>query len=193
MATIDSLLSALDEGTIAQRVGIPHDEARIRYHLASNTVSDFEEFSTIIGDYYNYHFTRCVSHGGMLAPSEACSGAKELLDNAYRRRRGDIVSAFNDAHDGTNGGMRVILDMLADGLKAKGVERYVRDAFDRHVAPNSWEQRIDMMQQFISQYGHVLSSSIRAGQPERYAHDYSELINSFVEGLRQTSSIFRRL
>lgn len=193
MATIDSLLSALDEQTIAERIGIPHDETRMRYHLSSNTVRDFHQFSEIIANYYNYHFTQCVSHGGMLAPSEACSEAKEFLESGYRRRHGDIVSAFDDAYAGTNGGMRLILDMIADGLKARAVERYVRDAFDRHVAPNSWEQKVDMIRQFISLYGHVLSSSIVAGQPERYAHDYSELIRSFVEGLRQTSSIFRRL
>ena len=87
----------------------------------------------------------------------------------------------------------MVLDMIADGLKAKGVERYVRDAFDRHVAPNSWAQRVDMIRQFISQYGHVLSSAIAAGQPERYARDYSMLIRSYVDGLRQTSAIFRRL
>ncbi len=193
MATIDSLLLALDERTIAQRIGIPHDEKRMRYHLESNTVRDFDQFSALIGDYYNYHYTTCVSNGGELAPSVATSKAKGLLDNAYRRRRGDIVSAFNDAHDGTNGGMRVILDLIAEGLKAEVVEDYVRDVFDRHVAPSSWEQKVEMIRQFISLYGNVLSSSVASNQPERYAHDYNGLIRSFVEGLRQTSSIFRRL
>jgi hypothetical protein len=193
MATIGSLLSALDERTIAQRVGIPHDDVRIRYHLASNTVGDFDEFSAIIADYYNYHFTHCVSNGGKLPPADAYGRAKELIEAAHRRRRGDIVSAFNDAHDGTNGGMRVVLDMIAEGLKAEGVERYTQSVFDRHVTPNSWEQKVDMIRQFISHYGRVLPSSVVAGQPERYAHNYTELIRSFVEGLRPTSSLFRRL
>ena len=193
MATIDSLLSALDERTIAQRKGIPHDEARMRYHLASNTVRDFDEFGSIIADYCNHHYTTCVSNGGRLSPSEAYGRAKELIELGYRRRRGTIVSAFNDAHDGTNGGMRVVLDMIAEGIKAEAVERYTQDVFDRHVAPNSWEHKVDMIRQFISQYGHILSSSIVASQPERYARDYSELIRSYVDGLRQTSSIFRRL
>jgi hypothetical protein len=40
----------------------------------------------------------------------------------------------------------------------------------------------------------MLAGSIVASQPERYAaHGYSELIRSYVEGLRRTSSIFRRL
>jgi len=193
MATIDSLLSKLDERTTAQRVAIAHDEVRMRYHLESNTVADFDEFSDIIGDYFNHHFTECVSRGGRLSTGEARSRAKGLLDNEYRRRRGNFVSAFNDAHDGTNGGMRVVLDMIAEALKAEAVEFYVRDVFDRHVTPNSWDEKVDMIRQFISHYGHVLSSSIVTSQPERYAQDYSELIRAYVEGLKQTSAMFRRL
>jgi len=40
MVPISSLLAALDKRTIAQRIGIPHDEARMRYGLRKNTVSN---------------------------------------------------------------------------------------------------------------------------------------------------------
>ena len=194
MATINTLMFDLDERTIAQRIAIRHDEARMQYPLRSNTVSDFHQFKAIITDYYNHHYTRCVSHGGILAPSEAYGRAKELTDNEYRKkRRGDIVMAFNDAHDGTNGGLRAVLDIIAEGLKAEVVERYIQDAFDRHVAPSSWDDKVDMIRQFISYCGNILSSSVVSSQPERYAHDYSELIRSYVEGLQRTSATFRRL
>jgi hypothetical protein len=193
MTTINSLLSDLDERKIARRIGIAHDEARLNYHLSSNTVSDFDRFRDIITHYYNYHYTTCVCNGGRLPLSEAYGRAKELLENEMRKRRGDIVTVFNNAADGTNGGLRVVLDTIAEGLKAEVVERYVQDAFDRHVAPNSWEDKVDMICQFIAYCGPYLSSSIKTNQPERYAHNYSELIRSYVDGLRQTSSIFRRL
>ena len=193
MASIGSLLSALDERRIAQLVGLPHDEARMRYPLSSNTARSFDEFSEVIGDYYNYHFTQCVSGGGLLAGAEAAGQAKEILDREYRRRKSDIVGAFNDAHDGTNGGLRVVLDSIAEALKAESVERYMRDVFDRHVAPNAWEDKVEIIRQFIRQCGAYLASSIRPDQPERYAQNYEELIRSYVDSLRATSSIFRRL
>jgi hypothetical protein len=192
MATIDNLLTALDERTIAQRVGI-HDEARLRYPLRSNTVDSFDQFRAIIADYYNYHFTACVSHGGRLSGGEDYVRAKEVLEREYRRRRGDIVSAFNDAHAGTNGGMRSILDILTENLKAEAVGHYVTDAFDRYVAPNSWPQKVELIRQFMASCGYLLSSSVATSQPERYAHDYTELIQAYVQGLQQTSAIFRRL
>lgn len=193
MAAIDHLLAALDERTIAQRIGLPHDEARMRYPLQSNTVGTFDQFSDIIADYYNFHH-QCVSNGGSLSRVDAAGRAKELLDREYRRRhRSDIVGAFNNAHDGTNGGLRVVLDVIAEALKTEFVERYIRDVFDRHVAPNDWDTKVEIIRQFIRQCGANLASSIRASQPERYAQNYQELIRSYVDSLRETSSIFRRL
>jgi hypothetical protein len=193
MAAIDNLLKALDEREMAQRVGLKHDEVRMNYPLQSNTVADFDAFTDIIADYYNHHFTKCVSGGGTLARSEAASRAKGILEKDYRRRNGDIVAAFNDAHDGTNGGLRVILDKLAEAVKIESVEHYTRDMFDKHVAPNSWDDKVEVIRQFIAQCGASLASSIDAGHPERYANDFEELIRSYVQSLQTTSSVFRRM
>jgi len=193
MPSITGLIHELDERTVAQRVGIPHDETRMRYPLRSNTVDSFDEFTGAIADYYNYHFTACVSRGGRLSMSEAAGRAKELLEREYRRKKGDIVTAFNDAHDGTNGGMRMVLDIIAEALKAESLERYTRDVFDRHVAPNSWEDKVEMIRQFIGYCDALLSSSIHRNQPERYAQHYHELITAYIEGLKLTSSVSRRL
>jgi len=193
MATIASLLNALDERAIAREVGIPNDETRMAFSLASNTVESFDEFGGVLGEYLDYHFTRCVSGGGRLSRAEAAGRAKELVEREYRRKGGDIVSAFNDAHNGTNGGLRAILDIIAEGLKAEAVERHIRDVFDRHVSPAVWEDKVTMIEEFIEQCGSSLSSSIRADQPERYAQNYQELIRSYVRALQQTSSVFRRL
>ena len=43
MPAISALLADLDERRIAQRIGIAHDEARMRFPLKSNTVKDFDE------------------------------------------------------------------------------------------------------------------------------------------------------
>jgi len=192
MVSISNVLGSLDERYIARNVGLRHDEARMRYPLNRNTVTDFDEFSRIIGDYYNRHF-QYVSNGGVMSPVDAMGRAKDILEQAYRRRSSDIVGAFNDAHDGTNGGLRVVLDTIAEAMKVEFVERYIRDVFDRHVAPNSWENKVEIIRQFILQCGANLSSSIQAHQPERYAQNFQELIRSYVDSLQRTSSIFRRL
>lgn len=193
MSAIRDMLNLLDERTIAREVGIAHDNARMSYPLRSNTVASFDEFASVIGEYYNYHFGRCVAPGGAMSRTDAQSRAKEALEREYRRRHGDIVSAYNDAHDGTNGGLRVILDTIAEALKAEAVERHIREVFDRYVTPNSWEQKVEIVRQFIAQCGLNLSSSINKDQPERYAQNFNELIRAYVGSMQQTSSVFRRL
>ena len=193
MVSIEALLEELEERTIAKKVGIPNDNARISYALKSNTVDNFDEFSRIIGEYYNHHFTHCVSRGGDLSTSEAAGRAKEILEREYRRRDGDIVSAFDDAHEGTNGGLRIVLDTIAESIKAESVERYIRDVFDRHVAPNAWDKKVEIIRQFINQTGVNFDSPLNKDKPEQYAQTYQKLIRSFVNGLQRTSSIFRQL
>ena len=193
MALISNLLVEINEQTIARHIGIPHDEARMCYSLSSNTIGSFDEFSMVISNYYMHHFTSCISPGGNLSSAEAIGRAKEIIEQQYRRRNGDLISAYNDGHDGTNGGMRVVLDTIAEGLKAESVERYIRDVFDRYVAPNSWEEKVRIIRQFIAKCGECLASSICSDQPERYARDYQDLIRSYVMALQNTSSIFRRL
>ncbi len=190
--SVSHLLAELEERYIARHIAIDHDEQRMGYHLSSNTVRNFDEFSRITADYYNYHVTRCVSVGGRLSSSQAASRSKALVEQEYRRRGGDIVMAYNDAHDGTNGGLRAVLDIIADGLKAEAVEDHIRDVFDRYVAPNSWSQKVTIMRKFLDRTRMLLGSSVRADQPERYAQSYQELIRSYTDALKTTSSIFRR-
>jgi hypothetical protein len=193
MGSFERLVAAMDERAIAQNVGILHDEARGQYALRSNTVGSFGEFTDIIADYYNYHYTQCVVRGGYMARTEAAGRAKEILVQEYKRQGENINSAYQDAHDGTNGGLRIILDRIAEHLKEESVERYLRDVFDRYVEPPSWEQKVDIIGQLFSRYGHLLPSYIRTNQPERYAQNYEEIIRGYVEALKKNSSIFRRL
>jgi hypothetical protein len=194
MGSIDSLLAALDERTIAREIGIRHDEARMQFALERNTVGTMDEFEHVTGLYYAYHHSRCIAIGGAIPASQARSAAKEIIERAYRQqRRGGYLDAFHDAHDGTSGGLRSICDLIAEHLKGQAVEYYIRDVFDRHVAKNSWEQQVEIIRQFITACGRFLSPSIRRDQPERYARDYEELVRSYTSGLQQTSNIFRRL
>jgi len=192
MSTIDSLCAALDEVEIARNVGIAHDEARAAYSLGKNTVPSFDEFNNLIADYYSYHIASCVARGGRIATFEAAGRASEILEREYKRHGGNLMSAYRDANDGTNGGVRIILDAIAEQLKEESVERYVRHAFNRHVDPSSWNERVEIIRQFIDRNRHVLGSSIDAAHPERYAQNYDELIKAFMDALKRSSKIFKK-
>ncbi len=193
MDHLDSLLAALDESTITKRIRNPHDDARNSFHLESNKVRDFDEFTRIIADYYyNHHFGACVSPGSGLTLAEAAGRAKEILERDYHRRNGDIVTAYIDAHKGDDGGLRAILDKITEALKTEAIERYTRDMFDRHVAPSEWNQKVRIIRQFLARFSYIFGDRIRPDQAEEYAHNYELLIRAFVAHNAQTAAIMRR-
>jgi hypothetical protein len=193
MSNAQMLVSALDERRIAREVARALSDARMQFHDSSSTVSGFPEYDQKLGTYYNYLFSRCNPNGGELPSYEAAGRAKEAIEHEYRRRGGDIVTAYNDAHDGTNDGLHAQYDIIAERLKFEMVGHYVRATFDQYVPPNSWEDKVRMIRDFLSFYGPSLGEDIDLDNPERYAHNYQDLIRAVVEALQRTSSVARRL
>lgn len=193
MSDANALIHSLLEPSLARMVTIPHDETRAQYRLPRNTVESWPAFEDAIADYYSYHYCRCVARGAHFSRTEALGQAKEILEQEYRRRHTDIIGAFIDARDGTNGGLRTVCDTIADALKQQSVMRYVTEQFDSRVAPHDFEAKTEIIRQFVAQFGAQLGDAIQRGRPERYAQDYRQLIQAYVSGLQHTSAAFRRL
>jgi len=192
MSNLKKLINETSETNIARKVR-EHDNARIKFSLLSNTVKDYDEFCQIIGDYVRFHYSMCISFGGNMSYTEALGLGREIIDQEQRRKGSDFIGAYHDARDGINGGLKSVIDVITEGLKAISVERFIRYTFDKYVAPNSWDQKVAIIKEFIKHCGAHLSASIQVDTPERYAANYYELIRNYVEGMRRTSSIFRRL
>ena len=190
--SIEALLSDLSERTIAQRVAIPHDEARMAFRLHANTVKTWPEFEGTIAGYFEYHYARCVTGGGRIDRSQAAGRAKEIINQQYRRQGGDARSAFRDCQDGVNGGLRQVLDLLCDSIKEEAIQFYCRAVFDRYLPPDDWPRQKEMVAQFIRHCG-VALPGIDPSDPGRYARDLETLVTAFVHSLKQTSTIFRKL
>jgi hypothetical protein len=193
MSTFKSLREALDERVLSERITIPHDEARLKYRLTSNTVRDASEFERIIGDYYAYHHGQCVSHGGKLPEFQAVQAAKRIIENVYRRRNQTILNAISDGTTGNNGGMRQMLDFLNDALKNESLESYIEETFDRHVQVDSWTQKVAVIREVQVEFGHLLPERIRARAAEELAANYKDLLRGIIDGLRETAAAFRRV
>jgi hypothetical protein len=192
MPSLRRLITDTNERRLAQ-VTLPYEEARNQMRLDRNTVPDFHAFEALIGNTVDTVHTSCVSHGGNLPWDDAVGRAKEYLEHHHRRHGGTIVSAYNDAHDGTNGGAMGVVNIIVDSMKNEAIERYIRAVFDREIGPHSWPDKVEIMRQFLAECGPHLSSSVDLDDPERYAHDYQEIIQSYVAALQRSASTLRRL
>jgi hypothetical protein len=191
MSVLDNILRELDETYIVENITKKHDEARVQYPLSSITVSDDIEFDNLIAAYYNHHFSKCVSSGGVLSRAEAAGRAKEIISQEYRRKGLDKLNAYSDGKTGSNGGMRSILDIIMEYQKKEAIERHIRDVLDRYVQPSNYDEQVDIIKELFRRIPD--SQHIMKDQPERYARNYEDLIRALVEQLKTQSSIFRRL
>jgi hypothetical protein len=87
----------------------------------------------------------------------------------------------------------VILDIIAERLKADSVEQYIQNVFQKYVLSIPPEAKVEVVCQFIGLQGNNLESLIFSHQPERYVDNYNELIKAYVKSLQKKSRIFRIL
>jgi len=192
MGVLQQILNKLDESFVIEHVTGQHDDARIQFHLNGNTVPSDRAFDDLIAEYYNHHYTKCVSGGGELSRAEAAGKAKNILEHDYRNRGMDKLNAYQDGKTGSNGGMRKILDIIMEGLKSEALEFHIRDVLDTFVAPSSFEEQTSIIRELIQRTG-LSSTQIDTQHPERYARNYEELIRALARGLQSQYASFRRL
>jgi len=189
---IASLMHDLHPRTVAARVSIPHDRARMTYPTP-NSVNSLRDFEDEVGRYVQHHYRSCIVPGGSLSLSDARSMGKEMVEREYRRRKGNIVSAYRDVCDGVVS-LRAILDIIADALKEEAIVRYTKDVIDRHVDRSNYEEIVACMRELIATCGPHLGTEFQTNRPERYAGaGWEDLIKTYVEALKSTAAVVRRM
>jgi hypothetical protein len=188
MSSLDELRQALDARTITRKIGVTHDEARLRYFLDSNTVDTLEEFARVLGEYFVHHFAFCTAPEGRLPLPEVAGRVKEILNHEYQRGNNVVIAAYRDARDGVHGGLLTILDRIAEALKKEAIELYVRETIERHVASYPCEQQADLIRQFIATCGYSLDHVDPADLPGRYRWSRAGDDRDFAWVVRQISA-----
>jgi len=145
---LNTLLVELDPRTLARKVGIPVDSARASFVLDSCVVSTGEEFLETITSFY-LHLLRWTRQ--VVEPADPHSGAVEavkLLEKAFSRKGGG-KAAQAEALDGSQGGMRFVLDALADQYKADEERDYTNCILKETLDSLDYERRLALMAEVI--------------------------------------------
>ncbi len=190
--SIRSLLASLDARVIAQRVGNQHDEARIKFQWDRNTVRDSHEFKEAISRYYIHHL-KALGRIDFMPDYLAFALALKALESHLDSGPNSLSVLFRDAHDGTNGGLKAVLDRIANALKVEEIEGHIQDQFRRYADPMSWEDQLELVRQFIRACGPTRLPGIALDKPEQYINNYRQLIRAYVETIQQATAPFRGL
>lgn len=153
---IDRILRLLDQSRINRDVLMAHDEARETFRLPSMRAHDSREFKWIVTTYYQHH----VRHTGQGTASEeeAFGEVKRLLDGVYNEdpyQEGYNV-ALRMGTDGARGGLREVVNQIADALKRRHMQKYMDHVFFDHIDPLSKADNLALSRAFYQRFGSIL-------------------------------------
>ncbi len=167
------LLTKLNRDHINKTVLVHHDVARASFHLPKIIVDDFREFNYIVTTYIQHHHRQVGE--GELSTGAAFGEAKRLLKGAFKKDpfQEGYAAALQIARDGTMGGMRMILNELAESIKNRAYHDYLDTVFHHYVDVLSKKDNLDLARAFFAHFQPTL---------QRFGYEFDEY--SFVNDTR---------
>ena len=191
-ALLNQLLGELDPETIEQRACRKFDEARASFSLDTVTVENNEEFLDSITSFYA-HLLRRAGAG----PTSPTSGnlSADVLDvlNKAIHGREDYNSILAEAKNASRGGLRFILDLVTEHLKNEAREKYIFRTFKEAIDPLDTDTRVSLIAAIMKREGDRLPPDIASQPPERYAHQYEEILRLYAQSLSRVISRLKSL
>ena len=146
--TLEKIMKLLDPAEIARVVSNRNWVAREAFSLKKNTVKDYEELVSLLIRYIQHHSMR------VLAPTEFPANISlGRVTEFLRRRNLTLKEIYDDCRLGTNGGVRRIIDILAEGIDQEHVQAYVNHILETEVPPFDFEFIEGLMRAFVGKYG----------------------------------------
>ncbi|MCK4341190.1 MAG: hypothetical protein KAY37_05640 [Phycisphaerae bacterium] len=190
--TLEVVLEAIDPLHVAEQVAVPIDSARIGYTLDSTVASSYDEFSDVITSFYLHVLRRTGVVAGSVIPQSVAAAALDLLDRAFTRIGGS-PAAFAEARDATRGGLRYVLDLMADRYKYEEQAKYVRGVLAEALDPLDWNMKVAFMRALLKRLAPHLPSEIRSQPPARFAKNWEKIVQAYTQSFGQIQSLLRTL
>lgn len=191
MGNIDDLLQKLSPASIAASVEKKYFAFLLAYRIVQNTVSSPAEHDRQLGLFYKGLMAACVSIGGDMDFGIACERARFIIDRIYEHQYGgNYSSAYKDATTGMNGGLHGQFQMIMQHLMDEERQNFIAKCFVEAVDQHDFESKCVLISNFLEKYGRHLGDDIEIGRPEKYAHKYKEIVESYSQALSKNAVMF---
>jgi len=179
----DTITGQISEQALARTFGVPLDSARASFVLASSTVNSYDEFIGIIESFFAHLQAYTHNETATVGEVESIADKAMKLLNETFRDCGGARAAFAQARDGTEGGIRTVLDAMTqrhkDNLQAQRVEMVL----DKVVKGMDWPDRIRFAEGAMKRLGPFLPAEIRGEPPERFADHGPEIARAYLKSV----------
>ena len=188
----DKVTAQINELTIARNFGTVIDSARASFILDSVTIDGYEDFLETITSFYIH--LRCYENSKPIESIDQQSyrnEAIELLENTFHNS-GGMEAALQKARDGTEGGMRKILDEMTDFYKLGQQQKHITAVLRQSIDSLCWDERVEFMRCAMDRLNNFMPEELRNEPPERFARDYEAIAKAYVKGMDKFNQLIRR-
>ena len=190
---VDRILDLIGQDHVNRHVLVKHDEARETFRSPRMVVSDHEEFKYLVTSYVEHHL-KSVGEGSP-SPAAAFGQAKGILDHAFGQDRFQegYPAALQMALDGSQGGMRAILNEIADALKSRALNNYMDHVFHQHINVLSKTDNMALSRAFYQRFGPILRRFGMDVDEETFAWNTRAALDYHRQALEQIVGIAKKI
>jgi hypothetical protein len=188
----DKVTAQINELAIARNFGTVIDSARASFILDSVTVDSYENFLETVTSFYIH--LRCYENSKPIESIDQQryrNEAIELLENTFHNS-GGMEAALQRTRDGTEGGMRKILDEMTDFYKLQQQQRHITAVLRQSIDSLCWDERVEFMRCAMDRLNNFMPEELKNEPPERFARDYEAIAKAYVKGMDKFNQLIRR-
>jgi len=188
----DKVTAQINELAIVRNFGTVIDSARASFILDSVTVDSYEDFLETITSFYIH--LRCYENSKPIESIDQQryrNEAIELLENTFHNS-GGMEAALQRTRDGTEGGMRKILDEMTDFYKLEQQQKHITAVLRQSIDSLCWNERVEFMRCAMDRLNNFMPEELRKEPPERFARDYEAIAKAYVKSMDKFNQLIRR-
>jgi len=155
---IDEILLLLSPNYLNQEVLLAHDWAREKFRLPTIKARDHREFKYLVTIYVQHHMDmvgegRPSDRSAFGIAMRIVNNSRELGIDQYQE---GYSRALQIAVDGSMGGMRLIIDEIANGLKRQAVAEHTDHVYHEYINVNSKADNLALSKAYFGRFGSIL-------------------------------------
>lgn len=192
---LNTVLELLVDEFLVEKIDLHHDAARESFRLETLRVSSWPEFLSIITRYWLHHTirTKCpaladAGDAGFRA-EYAASEATAAIDRAFR---GGKEEAYLNALTGQQGGLKGVIDRMAEQLKLEQRGQWTNFVHMSAYDAFKWEDMERLATEFLEQNRHRLPPGAQAVPVGMIAHKLREHIDAMAEATSRVRRTIQR-
>ncbi|MCC6694868.1 MAG: hypothetical protein IT365_04465 [Candidatus Hydrogenedentes bacterium] len=190
--TTDLVLSRLSAEFLSSAISRPIDEARLTFNPGFVTSDSWDDVVDVIMSFYVHLMGKLGVTLDLTDRTALEAESLAYLNEAYARA-GGIEGAKLEGELGVNGGMRSILDAMADFRKQKDYEKSVLFTFTTAMKGRNDSAREKFVQAVFARFGSLLPVDLCEAPIERFTARWEDLARAIARCLNEMTQTLRRL